>query len=99
MPRQFHERPMDAALQLCPANACSRCGHERSCPGSEYAAVLLAEKGLKGHARALLSMAAARYKKERSLQCVWAPRTGWGQNQRTRAAISKVTEAGDCSAP
>ena len=24
MPRQFHERPMDAALQLCPANACSR---------------------------------------------------------------------------
>lgn len=52
---------MDAALQLCPANACSRCGHERSCPGSEYAAVLLAEKGLKGHARALLSIA-ARYK-------------------------------------
>ena len=64
MPRQFHERPMDAALQLCPANACSRCGHERSCPGSEYAAVLLAEKGLKGHARALLSMA-ARYKSAR----------------------------------
>ena len=58
MPRQFHERPMDAALQLCPANACSRCGHERSCPGSEYAAVLLAEKGLKGHARGLLSIAA-----------------------------------------
>ena len=55
---------MDAALQLCPANACSRCGHERSCPGSEYAAVLLAEKGLKGHARALLSMA-ARYKSAR----------------------------------
>ena len=58
MPRQFHERPTDAALQLCPANACSRCGHERSCPGSEYAAVLLAEKGLKGHARGLLSIAA-----------------------------------------
>jgi len=58
---------MDAALQLCPANACSRCGHERSCPGSEYAAVLLAEKGLKGHARALLSMAAARYKKSARL--------------------------------
>jgi len=69
---------MDAALQLCPANACSRCGHERSCPGSEYAAVLLAEKGLKGHARALLSMA-ARYKR---LPAQWAPGRG-GQKQRT----------------
>ena len=74
MPRQFHERPMDAALQLWPANACSRCGHERSCPGSEYAAVLLAEKGLKGHARALLSMA-ARYKSARC-QYYGRPRGG-----------------------
>ena len=60
MPRQFHERPMDAALQLCPANACSRCGHERNCPGSEYAAVLLAEKGLKGHARCVDTASIAR---------------------------------------
>ena len=78
---------MDAALQLCPANACSRCGHERSCPGSEYAAVLLAEKGLKGHARALLSMA-ARY---RGLaQKGPAPGTGGrGQNQRTRQKVTR----------
>ena len=90
MPRQFHERPMDAALQLCPANACSRCGHERSCPGSEYAAVLLAEKGLKGHARALLSMA-ARYKSAR-LPVLRTPEGGQKQRTREDPRISKYQD-------